>query len=245
MAPYPKLIIISLYVYMYIVYTHVSFPLLLKTAPRHNLLLDNIYGLVVVFLALVGFISLAWLRDQLLHGGAPKWLSEDQRAATRQRMRRNHDSMDLLRVHLEQSSKRSRRRAREPDRVAASTELNELNIELNSEVRKLQLIHYDMWDARIHELKAKEMELLYDMDMEGWHHTLMLKEARKKQFKVREAYTQSKTKELEDYRKEVSDLGDGGGGEKEIKGGRERGRREKERERMRERERERERENLL
>ena len=82
----------------------------------NNLILDNIYGLLVVFLALVGFISLAWLRDQLLHGGAPAWLARDQRAVDQMRMREAHDSMDLLRIHLEQSSKRARERAKEPDR---------------------------------------------------------------------------------------------------------------------------------
>ena len=85
-------------------------------AHSDNLIVDNIYGLVVVFLALVGFISLAWLRDQLTHGGAPAWLARDQRAMDQMRMREAHDSMDLLRIHLEQSSKRARERAKEPDR---------------------------------------------------------------------------------------------------------------------------------
>ena len=71
---------------------------------------------MVVFLSLVGFISLAWLRDQLLHGGAPQWLARDQRALNQMRMREAHDSMDLLRIHLEQSSARARERAKEPDR---------------------------------------------------------------------------------------------------------------------------------
>ena len=71
---------------------------------------------MVVFLSLVGFISLAWLRDQLLHGGAPQWLARDQRALNQMRMREAHDSIDLLRIHLEQSSARARERAKEPDR---------------------------------------------------------------------------------------------------------------------------------
>ena len=87
-----------------------------KHSHSDNLILDNIYGLVVVFLSLVGFISLAWLRDQLIHGGAPAWLARDQRAVDQMRMREAHDSMDLLRIHLEQSSKRARERAKEPDR---------------------------------------------------------------------------------------------------------------------------------
>ena len=109
------------------------------TTHRDNLILDNIYGLLVVFLSLVGFISLAWLRDQLLHGGAPAWLARDQRAADQQRMRETHDSMDLLRIHLEQSSKRAKERAKEPDRVAAAAELTELHDRLNVEVKKLQV----------------------------------------------------------------------------------------------------------
>ena len=174
---------------------------------RYNLVVDNIYGLVIVFLALVCFISLAWLRDQLLHGGAPQWLAKDQRAANQQRMRRSQDSMDLLRVHLEQSSKRSRKRGKEPDRVAAGAELAELNDLLDAEVQKLRAIHYQMWDARIVKLKHKEMELLYDLDREGWHLILILKEARKKQFKSRSGFRENKLAQLEEYREEVSETG--------------------------------------
>lgn len=39
--------------------------------------MDGIYGLVVVFVSLVGFISLVWLKDQLGNGGGPPWLAND------------------------------------------------------------------------------------------------------------------------------------------------------------------------
>ena len=44
---------------------------------RDNLFMDGIYGLVVVFVSLVGFISLVWLKDQLGNGGGPPWLEND------------------------------------------------------------------------------------------------------------------------------------------------------------------------
>ncbi|KAL5467202.1 hypothetical protein EMCRGX_G031401 [Ephydatia muelleri] len=53
----------------------VTFPLELLSLD--NLFMDGIYGLVVVFVSLVGFISLVWLKDQLGNGGGPPWLEND------------------------------------------------------------------------------------------------------------------------------------------------------------------------
>lgn len=165
--------------------------------------MDNIYGLLVVFLSLVGFISLAWLRDQLVHGGAPTWLARDQRAVNQQRMRETQDSMDLLRIHLEQSSKRARERAKEPDRVAAATELTELHDRLNDELKKLQEIHFEMFGRRLEELRLRETELCYELERESWQHIMLLKEARRKVYQAREKYKTELDTRLSNYRSEV------------------------------------------
>ncbi|XP_072013258.1 LOW QUALITY PROTEIN: E3 ubiquitin-protein ligase MARCHF6-like [Amphiura filiformis] len=42
---------------------------------------DILQGCFVVGCTLCAFISLVWLREQVLHGGGPEWLEDDQRAA--------------------------------------------------------------------------------------------------------------------------------------------------------------------
>ncbi|XP_078720049.1 E3 ubiquitin-protein ligase MARCHF6-like [Lampetra fluviatilis] len=45
-----------------------------------NLLADCFQGCFVVTCTLCAFISLVWLREQILHGGAPPWLEQNQQA---------------------------------------------------------------------------------------------------------------------------------------------------------------------
>ena len=114
--------------------------------------------------------------------------------------------MDLLRIHLEQSSKRSKERAKEPVRVAAAAELTELHDRLSDEVKKLQNIHYERYGRRLDDLRHREMELCYELNRESWHHILMLKEARKKVYQALEGYKAKKDKELRAYRVQVGHM---------------------------------------
>ena len=43
---------------------------------RENLLADCLQGCFVVTCTLCAFISLVWLREQIVHGGAPQWLEQ-------------------------------------------------------------------------------------------------------------------------------------------------------------------------
>ncbi|XP_010011357.1 PREDICTED: E3 ubiquitin-protein ligase MARCH6-like, partial [Nestor notabilis] len=43
-----------------------------------NLLADCLQGCFVVTCTLCAFISLVWLREQIVHGGAPQWLEQNQ-----------------------------------------------------------------------------------------------------------------------------------------------------------------------
>lgn len=44
---------------------------------RENLLADCLQGCFVVTCTLCAFISLVWLREQIVHGGAPQWLEQN------------------------------------------------------------------------------------------------------------------------------------------------------------------------
>lgn len=42
-----------------------------------NIASDCFHGCFVVACTLCAFISLVWLREQILHGGGPDWLEQD------------------------------------------------------------------------------------------------------------------------------------------------------------------------
>lgn len=44
---------------------------------RDNLVSDIFHGCFVVTCTLSAFISLVWLREQILHGGGPDWLDQE------------------------------------------------------------------------------------------------------------------------------------------------------------------------
>ncbi|KAJ8303370.1 hypothetical protein KUTeg_019766 [Tegillarca granosa] len=51
---------------------------------RDNLASDCFHGCFVVTCTLCAFISLVWLREQILHGGGPEWLEQDHQGAPNQ-----------------------------------------------------------------------------------------------------------------------------------------------------------------
>jgi len=55
-----------------------------------------VYGLLIVFVSLLGFISMVWLKDQL-GNGAPHWLARDQQEAAQ------HREQEVLDVANEQA----------------------------------------------------------------------------------------------------------------------------------------------
>lgn len=56
----------------------ILFSLILFFFNRENLLADCLQGCFVVTCTLCAFISLVWLREQIVHGGAPQWLEQNQ-----------------------------------------------------------------------------------------------------------------------------------------------------------------------
>lgn len=63
---------------------------------RENLLADCLQGCFVVTCTLCAFISLVWLREQIIHGGAPQWLEHNLQAAGNMAAQANEVSMNPL-----------------------------------------------------------------------------------------------------------------------------------------------------
>ena len=53
---------------------------------RENIASDCFHGCFVVTCTLCAFISLVWLREQILHGGGPEWLEQDDQGPNHQRV---------------------------------------------------------------------------------------------------------------------------------------------------------------
>lgn len=53
---------------------------------RENLASDCFHGCFVVTCTLCAFISLVWLREQILHGGGPDWLEQDNQRRNNNRV---------------------------------------------------------------------------------------------------------------------------------------------------------------
>ena len=65
---------------------HAEIGCLLCDVCRENMVMDSLYGFAVVSCTLVAFISLVWLREQILLGGGPDWLERNGVAANNNRV---------------------------------------------------------------------------------------------------------------------------------------------------------------
>lgn len=136
----------------------------------------------MVLVSLLAFISIVWLRDQLVHGLGPNWLEEDRREVNRAVMREAQERVDLLRRHLEEAGARARERHVVPDRVAAATELTKLQDLLNVESNKLSDILQKKFIITLKELWKREMEITYTVFGLPLIYKKLLKSARKKRY---------------------------------------------------------------
>uniref|UniRef100_A0A8D3DS28 RING-type E3 ubiquitin transferase n=1 Tax=Scophthalmus maximus TaxID=52904 RepID=A0A8D3DS28_SCOMX len=63
---------------MFFFYGTSSMHLFVTSSSKQNLLADCLQGCFVVTCTLCAFISLVWLREQIVHGGPPQWLEQNQ-----------------------------------------------------------------------------------------------------------------------------------------------------------------------
>lgn len=130
---------------------------------REDILFDCAHGLVIVLVSLLAFISIVWLRDQLVHGLGPNWLEEDRREVDRVVMREAQEHVDLLRRHLEEAGARARERHVVPDRVAVAAELTKLQDLLNNESNNLTSLLQKKVIVTLKQLWRRELEVTYTL----------------------------------------------------------------------------------
>ena len=169
-------------------------------ALSQNLLLDGIYGLIIVFVTLLGFITLVWLKDQLMHGAGPTWLQRDNRAVNQLQAQEAQDDLDHLHRHLAYASERARERQQVPERVAAAVELNALHKLVSEQMNKIHKLHRERFLSKVDALHCREMELTYDLDLPHTQYIFLLKRARKKRYECRTEWYSQQTKDYEEVR---------------------------------------------
>lgn len=172
---------------------------------RDNLIIDEVYGLIIVFVSLIGFISLVWLKDQLGNGGAPQWLANDHRAVNRLHIQEAQDRVNVLRQHLEAAGERARERQNAPERLAASQELLHLHELLHEQLKILEVIQHDKFVERLDQLRIREMELTYNLGMSQWRYQLLLKSAREKKSTGLEDWKGQKNSERLEMQRRVAE----------------------------------------
>lgn len=127
---------------------------------RENLFLDDVYGLLIVFTSLLGFISMVWLKDQLGNGGGPNWLARDQREVNQLRMHEAQEQVNVLRHRLQQAGERARQRENAPERVAAATEILQLQNTLAVQTERLEEFEREKYESRLDELEQRKRRLI-------------------------------------------------------------------------------------
>lgn len=147
---------------------------------RDNLATDGFYGLMIVLLSLVGFISVVWLQDQIRNGGGPQWLERDRIEVHRMERREAEDELNNLQAHLDEVERRARARQRAPERVEAAREVSLLWAERDKYLEKLQVIQSQRFDRKLEELRLRAMELSYDLGVGQKHYMMLLGSARHK-----------------------------------------------------------------
>ena len=147
---------------------------------RDNLATDGFYGLMIVLLSLVGFISVVWLQDQIRNGGGPQWLEQDRIEVHRMERREAEDELNNLQAHLDEVERRARARQRAPERVEAAREVSLLWAERDKYLEKLQVIQRQRFDRKLEDLRLRAMELSYDLGVGKKHYMMLLGSARRK-----------------------------------------------------------------
>lgn len=173
---------------------------------RNNLATDGFYGLMIVLLSLLGFISVVWLQDQIRNGGGPQWLEQDRIEVHRIERREAEDELNNLQAHLDEVERRARARQNAPERVEAAREVSLVQAERNEYMTKLQAIQARRFDNKLEELRLREMELSYDLGVGQRHYMLILRRARNKYGKNLDAWKSEQiTHRLLSYREEMGD----------------------------------------
>ena len=142
--------------------------------------MDSILGLVIVTVALLGFISLVWLKDQLTGPACPNWLVQVKQAAQREKNENQQNQANQNRQQMVEAGRRARERQNEPERVGLAKEIHDLQKQIEVSLGAMEGMAVYKLDRAMTELRMKEMKLTYDLEMPMRRYLGLVKQAKLK-----------------------------------------------------------------
>ena len=108
---------------------------------RENIVLDSIFGLVIVVVSLLGFISLVWLKDQLSNGENPNWLIVDLENAKKVDLEEENRRMNLRNETISMAASFSRRNQNSHERQTLNRDMKFLEAKIDVSIFHNSIIH--------------------------------------------------------------------------------------------------------
>ena len=191
------------HVHMYIAYTLYMYMCMYIHVCRDNLASDGFYGLVIVLLALLGFISVVWLQDQIRNGGGPQWLEQDRMEVNRIQRQVNNLPAQVDNGPPEEQATDP---PSSPEQAQAATQVSLLQEKRTKYMKLLQVIQRQRFDFRLEALRIRELDLSYDLDVSRKHLLLLLRRAQKKRGRNLDSWRAVQEQQrLLVFRREVAD----------------------------------------
>ena len=159
-----------IYIYIYIATSLVCRPDHSFLTCSNDLFLDCVYGIFIVLVSLITFVSVVWLKDQLGHGIGRNWFDEDLL-----------DDNQVVDGNAEDAARGLRHeRATETSAAAASGGPSPLSIFLRSQVDLLGEVQDTTIKERLQELWRCEVEIMHRLGLECLEYQDVLVSARRK-----------------------------------------------------------------
>ncbi|CAI8010254.1 E3 ubiquitin-protein ligase MARCHF6 [Geodia barretti] len=200
-------------------WSFVRFPL--ELISLENLASDGFYGLVIVLLSLLGFISVVWLQDQIRNGGGPQWLEQDRIEGERREAvaRDGHRHQQADRPDFDEEEEDDQEEEEEEEELAAEAVLlqlsprrreaaravEEIQEKRSRYMKQLQEVQSRRFDQKLEHLRVRELELSYDLGAGQRHFMMVLRGARMKQGRRNEGWRERHR--VRRYREETGDEG--------------------------------------
>ena len=130
---------------------------------RSNCFFDVISGIAILAITIVVFISLVWLKDQIVKGGNPRWLADDHQELNQRRRQAFDNHLDQLDQELAEIGREATIRRNHPTRVAIGRRQEELSAKIEANAKRFEEMAQRLHTHDINDLWLMEMELIHQL----------------------------------------------------------------------------------
>lgn len=133
------------------------------------------YGIFIVLISLITFVSVVWLKDQLGHGIGRNWFDEDQQEANP--VWEDGNLENAAQVHPHERARQTQGTGNGADGVSGRSPLS---IFLRSQVDLLGEIQTDSTKESLQELWRSEVDIMHRLDLDLLEYQDVLVSARRR-----------------------------------------------------------------